>query len=823
MKKFLLLMSILFTTVFAQNSNIVPVKETFFNINYNDIKIENNYAFLATDAKFLIFDITNRTNPSIISTIDVNNSLLRMYKENDLFYIPASASGVAIFDVFNKKSPQLLSFINTSDAVGKVDSAVMVTKFDSYLFIADFNKGIKIFDIADIHAPLFINKFLENEIITKIEKVGDKKLLISILNKGIFCYDVANVDSVSLLGQFLTPASSLIIDFAVKNKTAYVTDYNIGIRVLNITNLSQITQVSIKTETQYPYAIDVYNNRLVVIKNDFALLKNTTNLVSGFDIFDITNETTPNYLSSVNASGSKIGSQDLNYVYLLSDKSFMIYDITNISQPKIKYIMENFGEINDVFVENNLAYISSSGRGLVICDISLPESPQLLTSYKGGGSVYSATKRDSLIYLACDSSFQVINVKNISNIQKVGGYNYNNFLYKTNKINICGDTLAYVCGGTLPGLSMLNIKNKNNIVETDRYGYGITPYSIFDDVISSDTNIYSVNHYNGFYVLSLSPNYLFTINAIVGEGGNAGITYNNKVYLAGGNEGIKIMNVSNPYLPTLMSKFPTLGDARSVIVSGTNAFVANGDKGIDIADVSNSYSPFRVARYQTRGNASKLFIKDNLIFLAEKSLFSIYQYQDMPVNLTLISPNGGEIWKRGSIRNITWSSNKIQGEVNIFISFDHGVSYYDTIATNVTNNGIYEWTIPMSYPLSSYARVKIESNNNTDVNDVSESNFTISMETDVIENKFLTYSLSQNYPNPFNPSTKINFSLAKSGNVKIEVFDILGTKVKTLVDEYKNSGNYTIDFKAENLSSGIYIYRIQSNEFTKIMKMNFLK
>ena len=86
-----------------------------------------------------------------------------------------------------------------------------------------------------------------------------------------------------------------------------------------------------------------------------------------------------------------------------------------------------------------------------------------------------------------------------------------------------------------------------------------------------------------------------------------------------------------------------------------------------------------------------------------------------------------------------------------------------------------------------------------------------------------TYSLSQNYPNPFNPSTKISYSIPKSGSVKISLYDILGREIIKLVDDYKEVGKYEIEFNAGNLSSGIYFYRINSGNYTKTKKMVLLK
>jgi hypothetical protein len=80
-------------------------------------------------------------------------------------------------------------------------------------------------------------------------------------------------------------------------------------------------------------------------------------------------------------------------------------------------------------------------------------------------------------------------------------------------------------------------------------------------------------------------------------------------------------------------------------------------------------------------------------------------------------------------------------------------------------------------------------------------------ETQVIPTEF---SISQNYPNPFNPSTKIEYSLPFESNVKISVFNILGEKVKELVNTQMPVGNHTVNFNSGNFASGIYIYTIEA-------------
>ena len=87
----------------------------------------------------------------------------------------------------------------------------------------------------------------------------------------------------------------------------------------------------------------------------------------------------------------------------------------------------------------------------------------------------------------------------------------------------------------------------------------------------------------------------------------------------------------------------------------------------------------------------------------------------------------------------------------------------------------------------------------------------------------LQSQLYQNYPNPFNPSTKIGFSIPKKDFVNLKVYDVLGREIATLFEGQKEQGVYEVSFNAKNLTSGLYIYRLQSADFTSTKKMLLIK
>ena len=140
-------------------------------------------------------------------------------------------------------------------------------------------------------------------------------------------------------------------------------------------------------------------------------------------------------------------------------------------------------------------------------------------------------------------------------------------------------------------------------------------------------------------------------------------------------------------------------------------------------------------------------------------------------------------------------------------SIDLQLQFAD-IAGNNTN-----WTISPAFTVGKMPTI-------TDVKD-SEVENTI---------KEYSYKLNRNYPNPFNPSTIISYSLAKRGNVKLKIYDVLGREVATLVNKNQSAGNYEVQFDASassatarNLTSGIYFYRLQSGNFVESKKMVLVK
>lgn len=153
---------------------------------------------------------------------------------------------------------------------------------------------------------------------------------------------------------------------------------------------------------------------------------------------------------------------------------------------------------------------------------------------------------------------------------------------------------------------------------------------------------------------------------------------------------------------------------------------------------------------------------------------------------------------------------------------------YQTDPLNVYKSVPSNWATTQGYPVPEnlrYSNVALQTAG-TDGKALGDLNWFPEQLTDVkeIPNAVPTeYRLSQNYPNPFNPVTNINYAIPKSGFVSLKVYNILGQEVAVLHQGFQTAGSYKADFDASQLSSGVYMYRLESNGFSLTKKMVLLK
>jgi hypothetical protein len=142
---------------------------------------------------------------------------------------------------------------------------------------------------------------------------------------------------------------------------------------------------------------------------------------------------------------------------------------------------------------------------------------------------------------------------------------------------------------------------------------------------------------------------------------------------------------------------------------------------------------------------------------------------------------------------------------------------------SISTSGLFSWSPTVQQAGQAYVvTVQITDGTFTDTKQVivRAADKILDIENEAIPS---VYALAQNYPNPFNPTTSIKFALPKESNVKLSVYTILGEEIALLVNRVMPAGNHQVEFNASKLNSGMYIYKIEANNFVSVKKMILIK
>jgi hypothetical protein len=218
-------------------------------------------------------------------------------------------------------------------------------------------------------------------------------------------------------------------------------------------------------------------------------------------------------------------------------------------------------------------------------------------------------------------------------------------------------------------------------------------------------------------------------------------------------------------------------------------------------------------------------VENTAIKDASNANFTI-QADTTPV-ITVTTPNGGETWTVGQAHAITWTSANITGNVQLRL-LQNNVSVR-VLSSSTANDGEWTWTIPSDVVPASNYKIRVTSVNNTAIKDASNADFTIqaaagkSEQLSGTEGVPRTWTLLPNYPNPFNPTTSIRFGMPETARVRLSVYDLLGREVAVLVEGILQAGWHSATWRADNLPSGVYLYRLAAGEFSQHRTMLLLK
>jgi hypothetical protein len=284
----------------------------------------------------------------------------------------------------------------------------------------------------------------------------------------------------------------------------------------------------------------------------------------------------------------------------------------------------------------------------------------------------------------------------------------------------------------------------------------------------------------------------------------------NRAYLAAQTEGLIILDITNLANINEIGYYEPSGDAWGLFIRDTLAFLTYGSIGLKIVNHSNLINLVEMGNYDTPGSAEEVFVSGDYAYVADGgSGLRILDISD------LSSPNEAGYFLLDPMQTLMSVKDIIVSDGYAYIADENfgvrvidvnnvaaptEVAYYETGGSNdifLVENIIYS---------TGNNRLSILRND---------------LVTAVEEKVNLPYknSLSQNYPNPFNPKTNIEFEILGSEQVKIILFDVLGQEREILLNAFLPPGNHHLEFDGSNYPSGIYYYKIITNDYSETKKM----
>ncbi len=507
----------------------------------------------------------------------------------------------------------------------------------------------------------------------------------------------------------------------------------------------------------------------VVVSGPYALLTNLFTPDPGLYVVDVSTPSSPLVVSRTPVNLPTEVTTEGSLVFVMSDYTLKTYDA---SAPDLLVELSSYqpcGTWNAGRLAVQGARLAvDTDAGLCILDVSNPAAPQAVASIGSLGFMSDMSLADS--YLAMSSTS--------------GG------LVMMNRYDRSIGSWAYGTGYYIDG-SSLDVRDGLAFVGTcDSWGYfeddGLEVFDISDPLVPRLV---------GFLQASWCSSVLA-----------AGQT---KVYIAP-YQTLQVVDVSNAAQPVKIGEVPL--SAASLVESGSFLYAAAGSNDFRVVDVSDPTQPFVASGLALGGEAWNVCADGNFAYVSSRGSLGALRVVDVsnPLNPSLVD----------SVATSNAGTVMVQGQY-LYLADGEALRVFDKYnAPSLVEVG------SISLGLAIYSIV------------VAPPSVYVLTEGPVVElsTTLITAAaprrpearLSPNRPNPFNPSTTIEFTLATSGKATIEVFDVRGGRVQTLVDGVLPAGPHTItwngtDERGESLPSGVYFCRLSANGRSETRKMTLLK
>ena len=676
-----------------------------------------------------------------------------------------------------------------------------------------------VLNISNPSNPKIYGEYLTEGFIYDIE-VRDNVAFVCI-GGGLLLLDVSDPSlpgEISFIG-----ISGVAISLALVDSFAYVTTISGSMWVIDISDIyNPCRRGGIAAGGGFAFCVEAKDSYVYIGTPEIPMMV----------IVDATN---PDSLSridfDVGGAGLSAFIKD-TLLFIGAGNDLKIYDVSNASLPAFVGQVETYPPelimATTVSEDGHVAFIRTLFGNTYSVNISDLTQPVIIDGFKkeiGKSIGYTgiSSSRNTL-YVAYDVGLLAFDVSEPDSLRLQSFFPTGGLAEKI----YLQDTLALVASG-LSGLWILDVSNPEKPVAISNVNTG----SFTADLVVEDTLAYIVNWAvyseqdtsRGLWIIDISDiNKPIIISHYIGinqssSGVPNSITKSNNIILItqeptiNNTDILEIIDISNPFAPTQLGVFQSNYIPHNTAVKDSIVFLSTSDGGLRVLNIINPSNPVEVDVFQNSTFLVGIFVMDNFAFADRIDTLFVLDI-DSPTTPKVLGKMGRNFgsfssidlfayddflyWAEGNLGVVDVSDKKNPREIALFSGKDLGrgvTAVYDKIFFADQSQGV--WILKNN--LITYVEER---------------------DPDIFPNQF---ELKQNYPNPFNPRTIIEFFVPRKGLILIEVFDLLGQLVQTLVDKEMEAGKHRTKFDAGGLSSGIYFYRMITKEISVTKKMVILR
>ncbi len=537
---------------FTDPNNPVELMSEEIDAFVNTIRIDGNNLFLLSGIRnILIYDISQPFNPpSKISEINPLVSVLDFDVINGILYA-VTWNGVEIYNVSNVANPVL---------AGKLDGSGYNFKKLSvkypYVFLVNYKDSLYVCDVSDFENPAIVKIFPIELNASNVTVNGN---YLYVLNaSGLKVIDIGDPLSPSIAASYSRGG----VDMTISGSNGFISRGN-----------------------QYISLIDMSDPVNLVFQSDYNLQ---------------------------NCLSREIATEN-NMIYVAKDYGgISSIDVTDISYPIEKGAIKTWGRSQDVIVESDYAYLANGYGGLKILDVSDMRNPVLVSEYLTDGIVkYLAKSGDSLfVYVYTRRKIIILDVSNPLNpveINKIEDTGWVEELISKNDLLFVAEQDS--------GLSIYNLGGS-----VPEKLISFSPGAGAKDIYLTGNEIFLIDNNNIFYIIDVTD----PLNAVTTGSLNPGRTIlksfveGNYAYIAAYYNGMLVVDISDPQNPVIAGEYTeSPNNALDIKVKNGLAYLANGNYGLSVLNVSDLENIHQVAYFNTKDRAIRLDLKDNYAFVAD--------------------------------------------------------------------------------------------------------------------------------------------------------------------------------------------------------------